>query len=401
MKHPIPILALALAAWAATACTDQPANGDLAAPAFSEATNAAPTPLVTVTAPAGSLTFWAYTRDDTKTDPRSDPVNLVFAGAADARDIRAALMLLNGDRTAYGFPDAFPFNCTWRDAMGDAQFTYADPAGWVGNGIQLECGDYSMLRFHLRLFDMGEWTLGAVHLDLLIPGTADHQALSWELPQDFVTVDLLRTELLDADFPLFPSDPINDAPSFRDVPAPIYNGLPVELRVAIDGPVDDVADAWPVPNDGRATVFNVTGTAAAQQMVVRRELDFQYDQVLPKPFCAEGPLDYVYVTGPVKLVQQLVVTPSGNYLSNYRASGHLDITPVNPFTSPPTPVGETYRAVIADMDRGIVTDQVTLASRFVIRIAVPPRAPLHGAMYLNVHAGPEGLTQVQLEMRCP
>jgi hypothetical protein len=104
---------------------------------------------------------------------------------------------------------------------------------------------------------------------------------------------------------------------------------------------------------------------------------------------------------PLPRRDQLVVTPSGNYLSNYRASGHLDITPVNPLTSPPTPVGETYRAVIADRDRGIVTDQVTLASRFVIRIAVPPRTPLRGAMYLNVHVGPEGLTRVQLEMRCP
>ncbi len=401
MKRPIPILALALAAWTTAACTDDRANPHLASPAFSEtADQPAPAPLVTVTAPAGSLTFWPYTRDDLKDGP-SDPLNLVFAGAADARDLRAALMFLNGDRTAFGFPDAFPFNCTWRDAMGDAQFTYADPAGWVGNGIQLECGEYGVLRFHLRLFDAGAWIVGGVHLDLLIPGTADHQVISWELPQQLVMVDLLRTGLLDPGFPLFPSDPINDAPSFRDVPAPVYNGLPVELRAAIGGPLGDVTDAWPLPNDGSATVFNVTGTAESERMVVRRELNFQYDQVLPKPFCTEGLLDYLYVTGPVKLVQELVVTPSGNYLSNYRASGHLDITPVNPLTNPPTPIGETYQAVIADMDRGIVTDQVTLASRFVIRIAVPPSAPLHGAMYLNLHAGPAGLTQVQLEMRCP
>jgi hypothetical protein len=401
MKHRVSTLAAAVAALGLGACGDTPVARDLAGPAFSQADNAPPAPLVSVAAPAGSITFWPYTRDDLKADPRSDPINLVFAGAADARDVRAALMYLNGDRTAFGFPDAFPFNCTWTDAMGDAQFTYGEPAGWVGNGIQLQCGDYDPLRFHLRLFDVGGSTLGGVHLDLLIPGTADHQVISWELPQQLVMVDLLRSGLLDPEFPLFPSDPINDAPSFRAVPAPVYNGLPVELRVAIGGPMSDVTEDWPLPTDGSATVFNVTGSASAKRMVARRELEFQYDQVIPKPVCSAGPFDYVYVTGPVKLVQQLVVSGSGNLVSNYRASGRLAITPVNPLTNPPTPIGETYHAVIAESDRGIVTDQVTLASRYLIRIAVPPSAPLHGALYLSVHAGPAGLTQVELQARCP
>jgi hypothetical protein len=400
MKHSmlVPLLALA----AAAACSDHAAAPELAAPAFSADGQPAPTPLVTVTAPAGSLSFWAYTRDDLKADPRSDPINLVFSGAADARDVRAALMFLNGDRTAFGFPDAFPFNCTWQDAMGDVQFTYAEPDGWVGNGIQLQCGDYSPLRFHLRLFDVGGSTLGAVHLDLLIPGTADHQVISWELPQQLVMVDLMRTGLLDPSFPLFPSDVINDGPSFRDVPAPIYNGLPADLRAAIGGPAGDVADSWPLPNDGSATVFNVAGTApGTERLVARQELDFTYDQVIPKPVCSTGPYDYVYITGPVRLVQHLVVAGSGNYVTNSRVSGHLAITPVNPLTNPPTPIGETYHAVVAEMDKGIVTDQVTLASRYLIRVAVPPSAPLHGALFLSVHAGPAGLTQVELLTRCP
>ena len=208
--------------------------------------------------------------------------------------------------------------------------------------------------------------------------------------------------MLDHNFPLFPSDPINDAPSFREVPAAVYNGLPADLRVAIGGPLENVSADWPLPNDGSATVFNVVGTAPdAERLVARRELDFQYDQVIPKPVCSAGPFDYVYITGPVKLVQHLVVTGSGNYMTNYRASGRLAITPVNPLTNPPTPIGETYQAVIAEMDKGIVTDQVTLASRYLIRVAVPPSAPLHGALFLSVHAGPAGLTQVQMETHCP
>ena len=77
----------------------------------------APSPLVTVSVGEDNLDFWPYTGGDFSSDPVC-PINLIFIGEADPRDIRAALFSLDGDRTAAGFPDIPPFNDTWQDAIG-------------------------------------------------------------------------------------------------------------------------------------------------------------------------------------------------------------------------------------------------------------------------------------------
>lgn len=76
-----------------------------------------PSPLVTVNLGASSLEFWPFTGNDFSGTPQ-DPINLLFAGESDPRALRAALLFLDGDRTAFGFPNVFPFNCTWIDAIG-------------------------------------------------------------------------------------------------------------------------------------------------------------------------------------------------------------------------------------------------------------------------------------------
>jgi len=62
-----------------------------------------PAGLVTVPFGGDELTWWPYTVMDFSGDP-VDPGNLIFAGQADPLRIRAALLALNGDRTAFGFP---------------------------------------------------------------------------------------------------------------------------------------------------------------------------------------------------------------------------------------------------------------------------------------------------------
>jgi hypothetical protein len=52
---------------------------------------------------------WPFTADDFG-DIVRDPLNLVFLGEVDPRNVRSILMGLDGNRTAFGFPDAFPFN---------------------------------------------------------------------------------------------------------------------------------------------------------------------------------------------------------------------------------------------------------------------------------------------------
>src|SRR5690606_11332242 len=113
------------------------------------------------------------------------------------------------------------------------------------------------LRFHLRLYRQGDVTLGAVHFELLIPGTTEHQVLSWELAEQLVTVDLARSGLLGA--PPSQTGAINAAPTFRTIPAPIYNGVPVSLRAAIGGPLANVPDPVGISTNGSATVLTLTG----------------------------------------------------------------------------------------------------------------------------------------------
>ena len=55
--------------------------------------------------------------------------------------------------------------------------------------------------------------------------------------------------------------PINDAPSFRAIPAMIYNLLPPELVGLIGGPDQPVEDDVPLPSDGQGTVLNVATPA--------------------------------------------------------------------------------------------------------------------------------------------
>ena len=198
----------------------------LAVPGFSTAWHRPPPPLELVSVPAGE-TFWPYTGTDCSASPK-DPINLVFVGEADPRLIRQALLALDGNRAAIGLPNAFPFNCTWADAIGSPQTGYSEDVGWQGSALQLQCGDDASARVHLCLFRHGAYTLGAAHFDVLIPGTTSHEALSWEFPQSFVTSDLMRSGLLVADPEAAPF--ITPAPTYRTIRWQVFNGVPASSR---------------------------------------------------------------------------------------------------------------------------------------------------------------------------
>jgi hypothetical protein len=321
------------------------------------------------TAPAGltqievngeTLTLWPYTGRDFSGTP-VDPVNLVFVGEADPAEIRNALLQLDGDRTALGYPPAFPFNATWTEAIGDVQTNHAGNEGWLGNVIQLQLGSYESVRFHLRLFRTGEafgrggeWTVGAAHFEVLIPGTADHQVLSWEHAEQIVTADLVRSGILGA--PPAPTAVINETGSFREIPAFIYNELPVELKMFIGGPLGNVDAPVGIPTDGYATVLNLVGTAPAVIGPRVQHFTLVYDQVIPKPFCSDGPADWVYISGPVNLDQTVETGANGNYQYHSRISGTLTATPVDISQNPPLPVGESFQAEVGDKQHGFLKD---------------------------------------------
>lgn len=89
----------------------EPDLESLQAAAWPRTRHAAPSPLVTVDIGLDAVEFWPYTGADLSGTPK-DPINLIFFGQADPRDIRAALLSLDGDRTAFGMPSAPPFSST-------------------------------------------------------------------------------------------------------------------------------------------------------------------------------------------------------------------------------------------------------------------------------------------------
>ena len=303
------------------------------------------------------LEIWPYTGKDFSGTP-SDPVNLVFVGNVDPVQIRAALMALDGDRTAFGFPDAFPFNSRWSDANGGVQACWSEAEGWSGGVIQLQAGAYGPLRFHLRLFRTGAafggggWTLANCHMDVLIPGTPEHAVIAWELPEQLVMVDLVRSGLLGA--PPGATDVFTAAPTFRTIPAPVFNGLPDALKAALDLPLGPSPTDVAIPNDGRATVLTVAGAVPVVADSRSEAFEIPFGQLIPKPFCIDGPTDYVWVEGMVSLRKDVSVAGTGSYDYTSRIFGRLSVTPMDVTVSPPVPAGTPYMANISDSQSGLM-----------------------------------------------
>jgi hypothetical protein len=333
-----------------------------------------PAELVSVQYNGKSVTVWPYTGASFN-GVASDPINLIFVGHADPVGIRAALLALDGDRSAFGFPSVPPFNARWSDAVGDVQTAYADGAGWLGSVIQLQLGAYGPVRAHLRLFKTGvelgsggEWTLGGAHFEVVIPGTTEHQVLSWELAQQLVTVDLIRSGLLAAGGPA-QSEPINLVPSFREIPDFIYNQLPPDLIAAIGGPAQPVSGAVPLASDGRASILNLEKAPTVTPGIATQSFTIDFAQAIPKPFCSDGPLDWVYVTGPIQFEKTAEVDERGRYRYVSRVGGRITVTPVDITTSPPTPVGAPFAARVSDVQEGFVGRNAEAVSATSKRIA--------------------------------
>jgi len=162
----------------------------------------------------------------------------------------------------------------------------------------------------------------------------------------------------------------------------------------------DVTDPVPILTDGKATIFNAAESFGFTPGKFKEFSVINFSQVIPKPFCSSGPFDYLLVSGPITLRQLVLVTPSGNYISQFQAVGHLDLTPVNPLTNPPTPIGETYRAQVNEHHKSIITQKNTLTSNFQMQIEIPPSGPFHGKLVIKVKIGPNGPAQEQVEVIC-
>lgn len=379
----------------AVACTeDDPVTGPSEMSSAMQSAVAPPAGLVTIPAGGGTLTLWPYTGADFSGTPQ-DPVNLVFAGSADPRAIRAALFALSGDRSAAGLPSVPPFNCRWTDAIGDLQTGYSTASGWVGSAVQLACGDFGPIRIHVRLFEAGALTLGNAHFELLIPGTTDHQVLSWELAEQLVTVDMVRSGLLAA----APGStaPINAAPGFRQIPAEIYNPLPTELKAAIGGPLGSVVAPVDIATDGSATRFDL-GAAAPAAGGTEQQFVIMFDQIIPRPFCTNGPADFLRVQGPVELHKTVRIDPAGALTSEFFASGRLRLTPVDPRTG--TPSGEPYEAEVKDHQVTRFDDGGGQVNGVATQMELPQSVAGRGRKSVRLKVGAGSVTLYDQDIDC-
>lgn len=357
-------------------------------------------PVVTVTDGDSSLEFWPWTGNDFS-GTQEDPINLVFFGQAEPRALRAALLMLDGDRSGIGLPDVAPFNCTWHDVPeGTVQTTFGSTTGWTGGVIQLACGEYAV-RFHMRLFDLGGGTVGGAHFEVQIPGTPEHQVLSWEFAEAIVAFDFSRTGLLGA---IAQTGAINNPPPFREIPAVIYNGLLADpngsqLLALLQYPLSEQSADFPVPNDGKATMLTLDDGVPGERLVAQQRFEVEFDQTIPKPICTgETPFDLLLVQGPLTFTQHVVVTPSGNYLSTFQLRGHLDLTLIDGSTG--EPVGLPYQALINEQHHAILTDKVTLAASFNMQIEIPSAGPTRGSIVTRVSVGPGNASFSELTVRC-
>lgn len=321
-------------------------------------------PTGTTTIPVGgqSLVIWPYTTSDLETE--SDPVNLVFPGAG-PREIRQELLKLDGSRP--GFPPLPGTACRWADAMGDEQAAWAETEGWVGGEVQLACfmpgaplG--SPVRFHLRLFRQGEHTLGGAHMDFLVTNTASHELLSWDAARSLVAYDMARTGALVASPEAVPTI----APgAFRTLNRAVYNGIagspggPQLLGALSLSAAGLPANAdIPIPTDGQAAVLAANIALAPVQAEITDHTTVTYDIVVPRPFCATGPYDLVWLQGPVHFSIRTHTNPSGKYERTESVAGQLSVTPMAPLPGRGfVPVGDPVPAVISEAHRAMLTDQ--------------------------------------------
>ncbi len=332
----------------------------LALPGLATAWHEPPPPTDLVSVPEAGV-FWPYTGRDYSGTP-TDPINMVFLGDADPRLIRQALLALDGDRTAE--PALAAFDCTWKDAIGRPQTSYSDEAGWQGSAIQLDCGEYSTLRAHIRLFRQDGYTLGGAHLEVQIPGTSEHEVLSWIAPRELVTFDLARSGLLAAPPDWAPG--LTEAPTYRVIRYQVLNGVPDALRAAIGLPTGVLTSDVPIPNDGGAAVLTLAGKFVPSASEATVEFDHPFGQAIPKPFCSTGPLDWLYVSGTVHMVHRVRTDRYGRHLSGFLAAGTLQVVPFDPLTGQPT--GDPpYEASVSEAYGSLLTSHSQAAAMVAVQ----------------------------------
>ncbi|HKY98421.1 MAG TPA: hypothetical protein VJL35_11235 [Gemmatimonadaceae bacterium] len=350
----------------------------------------APSGLVTLSQGGTEAEAWPYTSTGFSTSPQ-DPVNLVFLGETDPRQIRSTLMSLSGS----GRPGPLAgFTCTWSDAVGDPQTSYSPSEGWVPSTIQMQCGNFFGPRFHLRMFRQGSVTLANAHYEILIPGTNMHEVLSWELAEGLVAADLARSGRLGA--APSPSQIVTAAPYYRAVQAPVAATLSASQIASLGLHVNTDGTAS-IPNDGRATMLRLASSAPVTEGMVDSNFVIQFGQVIPKPFCTAGTTGYLFATGPITVHMRSGIV-DGNFESSTTSSGTLNLIEFNPITR--QPAGAPYQGLVGETTSVKLTAGSAWVEFFSSREETPDTGVTRGVRVESLRAREHGLDSYNVDISC-
>ena len=379
---------------AASACDEDRnalAPAGITAPKASQLSEfAAPAGIVALSLAGVEADVWPYTSTGFGTTPQ-DPVNLVFAGAADPRQIRSTLMRLSGS----GRPGPLAaFNCTWSDAVADPQTSFSNSEGWVPSAVQLQCGNFSGPRFHVRIYRQGDLTLANAHYEILIPGTNMHEVLSWELAEALVMADFARSGFLAA--APAASAVITAAPYYRAVQAAIAASIPSAQIAALGLNVNGDGTAS-IPNDGRATLLQLGGAAPVVDGVSESNFVIQFGQVIPKPFCSAGTTGYLFAAGPITIHMRSGIV-DGNFESTLTSAGTLTLVEFNPITRQPT--SAPYQGVVSENTSVKLTNGSSWVDFLSRREETPDTGLTRGIRTETLRARQHGADDYDLHVDC-
>ena len=351
---------------------------------------AAPSGIVTVASGDAQADVWPYTSTGFSTSPQ-DPVNLVFSGAADPRQIRATLMSLPGS----GRPGPLAaFSCTWSDAVGDPQTSFSSSEGWVPSALQLQCGTFQGPRFHIRIFRQGNVTIANAHYERLIPGTNTHEVLSWELAQALVTADIARSGFLRA--PPSLTSVITTAPYYRAVQPAVAASLAPQQIAGLGLLVNGDGSAS-IPNDGRASLLDIASSAPVNEGTVDSDFVIQFGQVIPKPFCVAGTTGYLFASGPISVHMRSGIV-DGNFESTTESSGTLTLVEFNPITR--QPASAPYQGIVNEKTSVKLTSGSSWVDYFSAREETPDAGTTRGTRVESLKARQHGQDSYNLDISC-
>jgi hypothetical protein len=352
-----------------------------------------PAGLVSVNVGGASMSCWPFTGRSFDGNG-VDPINLIFTGQADPMQVREALLSLDGNRAALGLPPVYPFDQRWHDTLvGGVQTGYDESGGWRASVIQLSLGNYGPVRFHLRLFRSGATTaagapitLGSAHFEAMIPGTSEHEVLSWEVAEQIVVGDMMRSGLLDPAQHIGQTTQINPAPSWRTINPAVYNGLPAGLIQIIDGPPQPQTDPIPIENDGRATTIHLMGALPISAMEYSRSRTVEFGQYVPRPFCSTSPFDWLYISGSVELHTVVLVDEDGRFSYSGGYEGTIFATPIDISTG--QPVGAPFDADVRGKQHGFLSHNTAHVSASDRKMSLEDGGPQINV--ISLHVGERG-----------